>query len=548
MSANQPPSPAPSPGPAAPPPGGNRGALIAIVGVVAVVGIVVGIMEARSKGTTPPKDGPISGLPGPTSQPPDSAPTGAFDSPNRPEPVYGAMEEAPAVENTPELFWLDVHDPKAVHQTLRSNAWLGKALKDPVGQGFIAAWGGFFGTRGEDIGKVFTGAVADLVLDQVLATRYRIVWYGGEGAKGAPAVVIPNPSAAANGAFDTLVKVAASGGFNPPSCVTASEANDAGAVPESIHRVVLADKILFAARLKDRIVLAPRPQAAMLAMCKELPKDEPRAGVAVSLGFSMSDSGRGAQGFGAMLGLDNFASLDFAAENDAFVPKGLAANAAGGGRLAAVAPSQELLKAIPEKSGVVLFLAVKLPKELTATALRDTLGEEGEDFNKTRKTWELGEPRQAAVIWNPRGNKTTEVAVLWGKADDEKALAEAMTKGNGALQTGKACGVLAYASTKELMADLQSACAGKKPSMLQASQAVVKGVSQNTSLSLTVNLGRVLSQLTLDGWLSEHPAPNATTGPQEIEAARKLLEELPTVGFTATVGSDGKIVSGGFRS
>jgi hypothetical protein len=65
---------------------------------------------------------------------------------------------------------------------------------------------------------------------------------------------------------------------------------------------------------------------------------------------------------------------------------------------------------------------------------------------------------------------------------------------------------------------------------------------------LSVNLGRVASQLTLDGWLSEHPAPNATTGPQEIEAARRVLEELPIVGFRATVEADGTLVSGGFRS
>ncbi len=538
MSANQPPSAPPSPS-TPPPSGGGRGPLIAVVGVLAIVAIGVGVMQARKNPTTTTTpDGPVS------MQPPVQ--TGAFDTPTRPGVGYGELEAAPAQE-TPELFWLDVAEPKSVHDTLRKNAWLGRAVKDPVGQGFIAAWGGFFGTRGEDIGDVFRGAVTDLVLDQVLASPYRIVWYGGEGAKGAPAIVVSHPNAAATGAFDSLVKVAGSGGFNPPSCVTSTGAADGGATNESIHRIVLADKILFAAQLGDRLVLSPRPQAVMLAMCKALPHEAPRAGVAVSLGFSLNESGRGAQGLGAMLGIGTLASLDFGVDATGFVPKGLDA-VAEGSRLAAVEPSAELLKAIPAKSGVVLFLAVKLPKELSATSLRDTFAAPGEDFGKTRKEWPMGAPRQVAVVWNPRGNRSTEVAVLWGETTDEKALAEAMANGNGALEAGKACSVLAFASTTELMAELQAACGGKKPSMLQSAQPIVKGLSQSSSLSLTVNLGQVMQQLTIDGWLSEHPAPNAATGPQELEAARKLLEELPTMGFRATVGADGKIVSGGFKS
>ena len=65
---------------------------------------------------------------------------------------------------------------------------------------------------------------------------------------------------------------------------------------------------------------------------------------------------------------------------------------------------------------------------------------------------------------------------------------------------------------------------------------------------LSLNLGRIASQLTIDGWFSEHPAANATTGPQEIEAARKVLEELPTVGFRATIRVWGDLgQSGAFK-
>lgn len=534
MSANQPP---PSPPQSPPPPAGGKGPLVAALAVIAVVGVVVAVSQSGKKPTTD--------APAPVSTAP-SVSSGVSGTTDRPQVGYAAMEAEPSRE-TPELFWLHVADPQAVHGVLRKNAWLGQAIKDPVGQGFIAAWGGFFGTRGEDIGDAFKGAVSELVLDQVLASPYRVVWYGGEGAKGAPAIVLASPGAAANGAFDTLVKVAASGGFNPPACVSSTGSTDGGASNESIHRIVLADKIIFAARLGDRLVLSPRPQAAMLAMCKELPAMAARPGVAVSLGFALGEGGRGPQSLGAMLGLGSTASLDFGVEGSAFVPRGLDAEATGG-RLAALEPSPELLKAIPEKSGVVLFLAVTLPKELSAISLRDTLAPEGEDFDKTRKSWAMGAPRQIAVIWNPRGNRNTEVAVLWADATDEKALDAAMTKGSGGLQKAKACSLLAFASTRELLADVQTTCSGKTPSMLQAAQPVAKGLAQSASIALTVNLGRVLSQLTIDGWLSEHPAPNATTGPQEIEAARKLLEQLPTLGFRATVGADGKIVSGGFKS
>lgn len=535
MSANPPP-PSPSQGPGGPPKAGRAGALVALIGVVVVVGIVVAVQRSKGGGTPPA-----------IVAPPVTTQSSGTVVGGRATMGYGQLEGAPS-DQTPELFWLDVIEPRAVHATLRSNAWLGKALKDPIGQGFLAAWGGFFGSRGEDLGGAFGGAVSELVLDQVLASRYRVVWYGGEGAKGAPALVVPAPSKAANAAFDTLVKVAASGGFDPPSCVASSAGADGGAVAESVHRLVLADKILFAARLDDRLVFSPRPQAAMLAMCRALPTAEAKPGVAVSLGFSLTEPGRGAQSLAAVLGLGAVASLDFGVENADFVPRGLDATAEGGGRLAAVEPSAELLKAIPERSGVVLFLAVKLPRTLSAQALRDTLAPAGENFGGTRKEWPLGEPRQVAVIWNPRGVSTTEIAVLWAQADDERALAEAMTKGKGALQAGKACSVLAYASTKDLLSELQATCAGKKPSVVQASQPVAKGLAQPSSVALTVNLGRVLSQLTLDGWFSEHPSPNARTGPQEIEAARKLLEELPTLGFRATLGADGKLVSGGFKS
>lgn len=532
MSANQPPS---SPPP--PQPGRGNGVLLALIGVLAVGGIIGGVVYVRSKDqsiSTPVPETVTKAEP--AAAVPEAAPPAH-------EPAYGSLNEAPSGESA-ELWWIDVGDPKGVHHVLRKNAWLGKALNDPLGRGFLAAWGGFFGTRGEDLGGAFKGAMADLVLDRVLASPYRVAWFDDSTTNGAPAVTIPSPQGATVDAFDTLIKVAAAGGFDPPSCVESKDVADGGAVAASVHRVVVADKTLFIAKLPDRIVLSPRPHAAMIAMCKPLPAAKTAA---ASLGFSPESAGRGAQSLGELVGLEGALSFDFKIENETFAPVGLGATAASSGvRLAAAAPSQALLKAIPERSGVVLFLAVKLPKDLTAVALRDTLAPADENFKGTKKEWPL-EPRQVAVVWNPRGLATNEIAVLWDKADDEKGIDDALAKGNP-LVKGKACSVLVYASTKELLADTQSACGGSKPSLLQAAPAIVKGLGESTSIAVTVNLGHVFSQLTLDGWTSEHAAPNQRTGPQEIEAARKLLEELPTVGFRATVAADGSITAGGFRS
>ncbi|MCA3011749.1 MAG: hypothetical protein INH41_05040 [Myxococcaceae bacterium] len=548
MTASPPPPAPPSP-PATPPPGGGRGALVAILGVVAVVGVVVAVVESRQPGPAP-TPGPQPGTPAVTAG--VAQKSGAFDTEARPEPVYAAMEREPRPAETPEVLWLDVAQPKAAHEVLRTNAWLERARREPVGQGFLAAWGGFFGTRGEDVGQAFSGAVVDLALDRLLATPYRVVWYGGDAARGAPAVVVPSPNAAATAAFEALVKVAGSGGFAPPACVVAGAPGDGGstggggATAESIHRIVLADKIVFGAKLADRLVFAPRPQAVLLAMCKPLRPIAARPGVVVSLGVSLDDVGRGTQSVSALLGVEGLASLDFGVAADGFAPLGLSATPVGATRLEAAAPSPELLKAIPERSGVVLFLAVKLPKALTAMALRDTLASPDAKL-EGRAAWP-SEARQVAVVWNPRGAGPTELAVLWGTPGDEEAIAEAMKGGNGALTAGKACSVLAYATTSAMLEGLQAACAGKRPSLLQAARPVVTGLSAKSSLALSVNLGHIASQLTLDGWLSEHPAPNATTGPQELEAARRLLEELPTVGFKATLEADGTLKSGGFRS
>ncbi len=506
--------------------------LIALT-VVAVIGASIGVYLKTRPATAPvieaqaDEDAQLDGAP---------HTGGLFDSADGPAPTFTKLEtlQTPDLKSnltSEPLFWVDVHDPKATHAALQSNQWLDQALKQPLGQGFLAAWAGFFGTRGKDIGGSFQGTVLSLLAKQVLDKPYRVVWFSGAGAQGAPALVLTSPSARAVAAFDGLVKVAGSGGFTY-SCGIGGELQ--------INRLILADKSLYGVKLDDRVVFAPAPQTVAVAMCATFTESKPAEGVAVSLVFSLQSGGRGTQSLGDLLGLDQTIGLDFAVENNSFVPKRVDATVQRGS-LALVEPSEALLKSVPESAGLVLFLAVKLPETLGPKELHDMFIK-GPDGTAKPAT---GPTRQIAVIWNPRASVKNELAVIWERAEDDAALTTAMTKGSGQLAKVQGCPTLAY-STEAYLSTLESTCKGTTPSVLHAAAPMVQGLKKQSSFSLTVNLGHVLSQLALDGYLSEHPGQ--TAGSTEIEAARRLLEELPSVGFTGAAGNDGNLVSSGFRT
>jgi hypothetical protein len=74
-------------------------------------------------------------------------------------------------------------------------------------------------------------------------------------------------------------------------------------------------------------------------------------------------------------------------------------------------------------------------------------------------------------------------------------------------------------------------------------------------MGLNVNLGEVLSRLTLDGWTSEPRTlsadgklPNPARPPKEIDEARKQLQALPVLHWRAVVDEKGQLSPGGFRS
>jgi hypothetical protein len=144
-----------------------------------------------------------------------------------------------------------------------------------------------------------------------------------------------------------------------------------------------------------------------------------------------------------------------------------------------------------------------------------------------------------------------ELAVLWGRAEDAEALKTLFTGGYNALVHGTACSHAVMASNEAQLERLRKACEGKSPNLLNAAGPVVAGLREPSSVAFGVNTGRLLSGLTMDGYLSEArvggstPMPKAA--PPEIEAARRDLESLPYVGLRGTVQGD-SLVPGGFGS
>jgi hypothetical protein len=303
-----------------------------------------------------------------------------------------------------------------------------------------------------------------------------------------------------------------------------------------VSRWLIAEHALFAALRGDRLVLSRHPMAVVQALCA-LPPDVPRAeGIDLSVSFARTGLGREAQLFAALVGVGPAPRLAFAIEGDSLVPRGILGTLDGPGRLDGAAPSEELLKLIPADAGVLLLATLKLPRELDRTSLKAHL--EGKAAGATRL-------RTIAVLWNPRGDPRAvpEVVVLW--PDGDRRLLDDAFSGPNALVRRHACGHEILASTADLAAAAERACAGKVPSILSGAPQVVAGMREPLSLGLALNVGGLLSRLVADAWGVEKggklpPAP-------EVEAARRLLEELPFVGLRGVAKGDA-LVPGGFKS
>jgi len=113
------------------------------------------------------------------------------------------------------------------------------------------------------------------------------------------------------------------------------------------------------------------------------------------------------------------------------------------------------------------------------------------------------------------------------------------------MERRQGCGHDLFASTGALALSLQRTCAGTAPSLLNASPAVTGGLKQPLSFGVGANVGVLLSRLLDDAWAADPASKRKVSS--DIEAARRLLEELPFLGLRG-VATGGALVPGGFRS
>jgi hypothetical protein len=183
----------------------------------------------------------------------------------------------------------------------------------------------------------------------------------------------------------------------------------------------------------------------------------------------------------------------------------------------------------------VLLATLRVPEKLTRESLSQHL---------QRKYSGPLAARPVALVWNPRGDAAlpTEVAVAWPERD--AALLREAFSGPNEMERRRACGHEVYASTGALAVAMEKSCGARGASILNAAPAVVAGLHERSSILLGIQVGPVLSRLLGDSYAADKTAkPHAP----EIDAARRLVEELPFVGLRG-VAKDGALVPGGFRS
>lgn len=519
-----------------PPNAPSKGLLIgiglAVLVVVALVAFFVG--RGSSGGSSGTSSGGIPGAPGSASAGGGSVLSALPPAPDKPQKM-----EVPTEPVRP-AFWLDVYAPGKVREALSGNPWLQEQLQKPLGKGFVGGWAAFFGTRGEDLGASFKGAVYDVMAGQLLAAPFRVVWFSGETRTGTPAIIIPEPGNAAEAAFQSLSGTVRRSEMTADACPGGQ-----GDVPQGgfrLERWLVAEQSLWAGRTEETLVFGRHPAVVLQGLCEaHLHLDGPE-GVDVELGFAPEPLGREAQLLTHVMGVANGIRLQFAVEGNRLVGRGLA-GALQQARLDSAALSEDLLKLVPEETPVLLALQLKLPETLTPDNLKAFWTNAYQGPTQTRPV---------ALVWTPRGdaNLPTEVALLWGRTQDAEALGQ-MFSGKNVLERATLCNHQVLASSADVLGRVRKACEGKSPNMLNAAGPVVQGLRAPGSVAFGVNTGRLLGLLLADGYASEQRAgagkPLQRTAPPEIEAARRDLETLPYIGLRGTVQGD-SLVPGGFGS
>lgn len=478
---------------------------------VALVGVLAGgaaVWFAMSSGSGKrPGGGPVVGI--------AETPVAVDAS----EPV-----EFAAVAKADPALVLDIASPAKVRGALLSNAWMDEVLKAPLGRGFLGSWAGFLGTRGTDIGGVFAGTMLEFMLDRVLSTPFRVVWFGGNGAPSSPVIVVPEAGGTAKAAFEAIDKIARRGTVSAAGCRVTDE-SDEMPTPVNVARWLVADHPVFAAVSGSQLFFSRDVSAVVQASCVSLDAAQSDADLALSI--FPSGLGREAEQLALLTGLST-PRLEFMLENDVLVPRGIAGDALKG-RLSSDALPEPMLRAIPEDVPVVMALGLNLPTTLDAESV-------AAHFKKPDGKL----TRHAVLLWVPHGgNQDVETALLWSRLEDRAQMQVMFDR-----QLSDVCGVLVMSSSDDLLARMQRACSGQSPSVMNAAPAVTDGFRKISSVALGVHPGRVLSGVTVDAYLAE---TGDKTVPPQMEDARKLLDKLPFMGLLGRVKGS-VLVPGGFRS
>jgi hypothetical protein len=421
--------------------------------------------------------------------------------------------------------------------------WIQELLRKPLGQGFVGGWAAMLGTRSEELGLGFKGALFDLLAGQLLSAPFRVVWFSGDTRTGTPAILVPEPGNSVMAAFDGMNGAVRRDVLTADTCPGGQ-----GEVPSkgfTLARWLVAEQSLWAARTDDRMVFGRTAAVVLQGLCEPHLDLEPPEDVDLELGFSPESIGREAQLLTHVMGVSQGIRFQFAAEGNRLVGRGITGPVADDPRLDSAPLSEELLKLVPEETPVLLALQLKLPEQLDAASLKAFWSGGGMDMGVRT--------RQVALVWTPRGDPAlpTEVALIWGRPEDATALDE-LFSGPNRMERATLCGHHVLASTPAVLARLRKACEGQAPNLLHAAPSVVAGLRAKGSVSFGLRMGTLLGGLMADGYASqqlpeEGKKPPARTMPPEIEAARRVLETLPYIGLRGTVDGN-RLVPGGFGS
>jgi hypothetical protein len=531
------------------PPIDKTNLVFAAIGVIAILAVLVAALRQR------PPTGPDGTRPRDVVHPEGELAGGGFAIP----PIAEKEDLTVGSVGAPSV-WLDVRDPAALRSALAENAWLKQAAQAPLGKGFLDGWAAFLGSRSEDLGladtlsKGTTTVMQDLLADALLSQPARVTFFEGSGA---PAVVVPKPSATVSTTVDALSAALARGGYTVAACPgeqvpeapAVAEGSDAGPAPKppnphefEVVRWRVADHVVYVATARERLAFSQESDAVIASVCGPLPAIEPvtpPGGAAppsahLSVSFDTERAGREAHTLAAMLGFvgepgkPSAPSLDLAIDGTRVVPVGIRGALTQGGRLAAEKIPDDTWKLIPEDAPALLAAELALPKDLDTESLSALWSsEEG-----AQKAAGILETRHLVVVWQPHGDdRKTDVAVVWSRAEDKEALAGIFAGPNRAL-IDEVCGRVVIASTPEMLARIQATCSGKSPSVLLAKPDVKAALQQPMSVGIVIDFGRALSTLLMEGWKSD--GNQKRTPPPEIDDARKLLLELPRAGWFGT--------------